>query len=121
MSHTAVVKVNFADRAILKQVCQRLGLKFTEGKHSVQLFSGSVQAEFSVKLPGWNYPVAICGETAKYDNYNGSWGKIRELETLQDQYSRDVTMKQAQLAGYQVQEEVDETGEITLILYDYSE
>ena len=121
MSHIATVKVNFSDRAVLKEVCQRLGLQFREGKHSVQLYSGSVQAEFSVQLPGWQYPVAICKDEAKMDNFSGQWGRIEEFEKLQDAYSRDVTMKQAQLAGFQVQEEVDEKGEITLTLYDYSE
>ena len=121
MSHTATVQIEFENKEVLKAVCERLGLQFQEGLHSINLYQGSVAAEFSVKLPGWRYPIAIKGKEVKYDNYNGSWGKLRELEKLQDQYSRDVTIQQAEMSGLTWDEEIDEaTGEITLNLYDYS-
>ena len=120
MSHVAKVKTEFKDRAILKQVCERLGLKFTQGLHQVKLYSDSVTCEFSVQLPGWRYPIAIKDEEVAFDNYNGSWGHLSELEKLQDQYSRDVVMQQAMNIGMFCEEEVDEEGAITLTLTDYS-
>lgn len=120
MSHTATMKVELGNRDILKQVCQRLGLTFKEGKHSVRLFSESVTADFEIRLPGWNYPIAIVGDQVKYDNYNGNWGKLSELTNLQDQYSRDVTIAKAQELGMTHTEETGTDDEIILTLYDYS-
>jgi len=120
MSHTATIKVAFTDRDILKAVCERLGLKHKTGSHTVNLYQGSVKCDFSVTLPGWNYPIAITGNKVKFDNYGGKWGKMNELERLQDQYSRDVAIQKAESCGMSYDEEIDETGEITLTLYDYS-
>ena len=62
------------------------------------------------------------GDQVQYDNYNGSWGKIEELHKLQDQYSKAITVKHAEEQGWSWDEEIDnETGEILLNLYDYSE
>lgn len=120
MSHTAVLKVDFNDRDALKAACQRLGLTFKEGKHRAQLFDGGHDCDFSVKLPGWHYPIAINGDQLKYDDYNGRWGSMKELEKLQDAYSREVTVKMAQSMGMSYTEETGENGEIILNLYDYS-
>lgn len=121
MSHTATVKMEFRDKEKLKETCERLGYTCQVGSHSVRLYSETVQADMSISLPGWKYPIAIKDGQIKYDNYNGSWGKITELENLQDQYSRDMVFAQAMANGYQVEEVVDDkTGEITLTLSDYS-
>ena len=118
MSHIATVEVELADKDVLKQTCDRLGYAYREGIHTVRLYSGEVDAEFSVKLPGWNYPIAIVGKQVKFDNYSGKWGDASELTKLQDQYSRDITIKQANAMGMSCSEEVSEDG-ITLTLIDY--
>ena len=120
MSHTATVKVSFENREILKQVCTRLGIKFTEGQHIVNLYSEKISTNFSIQLPGWKFPVAICGDELKYDHYNGVWGSLSELERLQNQYCRDIAIQQAQAAGFGINESVDESGDITLELVDYN-
>jgi len=76
MSHTATIKVEFTDREVLKAVCRRLGMQFWEGQHTVRLYSSTEEADFSIQLPGWNYPIAIKGNSIKWDNYNGVWGKL---------------------------------------------
>ena len=120
MSHTTTVKIEFTDRTALRAICERLGLKFQEGLHNVRLYQGTVIADFSVTLPGWKYPIAINGNTIKWDNYNGNWGKLQELEKLQDQYSREVTVMQAELNGMTWTEEIEEDGTIVLNIFDYS-
>ena len=120
MSHTSTIKVKFEDKEALKAACKSLGLHFQEGSHSVQLYGEKVKTDFSIKLEGWRYPVAICGDEIKYDSYNGAWGHMRELERLQDEYSKQVTVALASRLGMTVNEEVSQEGEITLTLYDYS-
>ncbi len=122
MSHTATVQIEFNDKSILKQVCERLGLEFIEGPQTVRLYQGPIHdCDFSVKLPGWRYPLAIKGKEIHFDNYEGRWGKEEELTKLQDGYSRDITIQQAENMGMTWNEQFnEETGEITLILTDYS-
>lgn len=121
MSHTATVKVDLSDREMLKEACEELGLEYREGLHQVKLYQGNVSAEFSVRLPGWSYPIAICGDQMHYDNYNGRWGDMSQFHKLQDGYSKHATIQHAENMGWTWDEEFDEeTGEITLNLYDYS-
>lgn len=121
MSHTATVKVAFSDTQILKDVCERLGLTYQEGQQKVRLYSETVDCEFSINLSGWNYPIAITGDKVLFDNYNGRWGRMEELEKLQDQYSRETILQVARMRGFTCDEEVDPlTGDIVLTVYDYS-
>ena len=58
--------------------------------------------------------------TIKFDNYNGSWGKIQELEKLQDKYNQGVVAQQLEAQGFLFAEEVEEEdGEITWIYTSY--
>ena len=121
MSHTATVKMEFRNKEMLKETCERLGWTFREGTHQVSLYQGHVTCDFSVQLPGWKYPIAIQNSgNIKFDNYNGQWGKAIELEKLQSQYSRDVVIQRAMAEGYSFEEDVDEHGAIVLTLTDYS-
>ena len=120
MSHTATVVVSFNNVEALKAACARVGATLTEGRHTVKLFSESIQADMSIKLPGWQYAIAVCGDKLKYDNYQNHWGDIAVLTKLQDQYSREIVIRQAQMAGMMTQESVEEDGTIVLTLLDYS-
>lgn len=121
MSHTVEVDVGFTDEGILKEACDKLGIGYKEGLHTVKQFQGNVSCKLSFQLPGWNYPVAVCEDgKVKYDNYNGAWGRIEELQKLQDQYSRCVTEDELSFATLGEEHVDEETGELTLVYYDYS-
>ncbi|MCS7135340.1 MAG: hypothetical protein NZ893_02790, partial [Candidatus Aenigmarchaeota archaeon] len=80
MSHTMNIKIELHDRQALEAACQRLGLKMEEGEF--KLYS-SVEKGIGVWLPGWKYPVVIKNDgTIAYDNYDGQWGDIAELNKL---------------------------------------
>jgi hypothetical protein len=117
VSHTVTLKVKFKNKEALKKALDNLGIKLKEGNHEVNLYSGRIQCEASFKLPGWRYPVAVCGEELKYDNYGGSWGKTDQLHKVQQQYAKEVTIQEAQDSGMFVEEEETEDGSIELYLY----
>jgi hypothetical protein len=122
MSHTATIQIDFSNRQLLKQVCKELGLQYREGLHQIRLYEGEVAADFSIQLPGWRYPIAICGNEVRYDNFNGNWGQVEGLQRLQDQYSKLLTIQHAEQQGWTWEEVTDpETGGIQLNLYDYTE
>lgn len=112
MSHTVKVKLNLTDKALIKSVAKKLGYEFMESAQRGDI-SGS-----GVKLPGWQFPVVIgaTGECA-FDNYNGKWGNIEELNKFQAHYGAEKTRIEAARMGYEVSEYFNaETNDIELTI-----
>jgi len=102
MSHTMNINLEIHDRDALLAACQRLGLTITEGRH--KLYS-STEEGIAISLPGWRYPVVIKSDgTVAYDNYNGNWGKIEELNKLKAYYGLEKAKAEARKKGYSVYE-----------------
>jgi hypothetical protein len=116
MSHVVTVKIHFKDKNILESSCRKLGYELRTGQHKVQLFSGPVECDASIQIPGWRYPIAIVGDELKFDNYNGSWGKQELLDKLQQEYTKQVTIEEAQNMGLFVEEKTLQDGTIELYL-----
>lgn len=121
MSHTATVSMAFKNLEILEKLCIKMNLPYTKGSHMVQLYETQEKAVFSVKLPGWRYPVAIKeDDTVAYDDYNGAWGKISELHKLQNRYSSEIVIDHAEQMGWSYNCEYDEQSqEYTIELTEY--
>lgn len=113
MSHTVHIDIQFRDRQCLISACQRLGLRMQEGSH--KLFQ-TTEEGIGVSLLGWRYPAVIKPDgTVAIDNYNGSWGKIEELNKLKAYYGVEVATMAAYMQGYGVIESFnEETQEIEL-------
>lgn len=113
MSHTVKVTLNLRDKATILAVAKKLGYKCEEGQQR-----GDVRG-LGVYLPGWQYPVIIneaTGECA-YDNYNGNWGKIEELNKFTAHYGAEKTRVEALRMGYEVNEHYNEvTSDIELTI-----
>ena len=121
MSHTATMKINFKNKAALIAACKALNLTYQEGRHSCRLYAGNVQCDFSLKLKGWNYPVAILEDEIKYDTYGGHWGDAAKLTEFQNEYSKQVVVQQAEAMGWSWMEQYNtEKDQIELTIYDYS-
>lgn len=116
MSHTVTVNVEFKDKDSLQKACDAVGAQLRIGPHQVRLFSSSVQADMSIKLPDWNYPIAVKGTTASLDNYGGSWGKMSSFNKLKQTYSEKVATKKAKQLGYMIQRKVKQDGTVQLTL-----
>lgn len=114
-------KTQLKNVAAIQRVCEKKGYSIKLGPQQVPLFGSQVQCDVSVKLPGWNYPVAINTETgdAKYDTYNGHWGDIKHFNDLQQEYAVAVVEEQTQglvAEGWVQEQQVQQNGDIQLIL-----
>jgi hypothetical protein len=102
MSHTMNIQLELHDKDALLAACQRLGLQVTEGRH--KLYS-STEEGLGVFLPGWKYPVVIKQDgSVAYDDYNGRWGNINELNKLKAYYGLEKAKAEARKKGYSVYE-----------------
>jgi hypothetical protein len=113
MSHTMNISIELHDRAALEAACQRLGLTMKEGRH--KLYS-TIEEGIAISLPKWNYPIVVKSDgTVAYDNYNGNWGRIEELNKLKAFYGLEKAKAEARKKGYSVYETFnDRTQEIEL-------
>ena len=114
MSHIVTVTTEMKDAGVLQRTCQRLGLRCTFGLHEV--YSTSVRG-WGVELREWSYP-AVLRESGElhYDNYGGSWGDIRELERLKQEYAVQVSTEEHAEIGMGLQERVElENGGVQLV------
>ena len=104
MSHIVKIQSDVRRKEIVEKACQRLGIEPpVEGVH--HLFDGKY-AGLAVKLEGWHYPVVFDLESgeAKFDNYNGAWGKIDRLNEFHVAYGVETVKAEAELAGHSFSE-----------------
>jgi len=102
MSHTMNIQLELHDKDALLAACERLGLTMTEGRHKLY---ASTEEGIAISLPGWKYPVVVKGDgTVAYDNYNGRWGDISQLNKLKAYYGLEKAKIEARKKGYSVYE-----------------
>ena len=97
MSHTVTLKLQLSDPKCLTLASRALNLEHRQGPHSVKLFTSDTNVDFSVKLPGWRYPVGINTQSGEVslDNYNGHWGDMKELHRLSQEYALQVAEQES--------------------------
>lgn len=102
MSHTAQIAADYADVGALAAAVERLGgTLLANGTHS--LYSSTARG-IGIILPGWQYPIVVTpSQTLEYDDYNGQWGNIADLERLHEEYSWALTEIAAQRLGWQTE------------------
>ena len=116
MSHIATVSVEVRSLESLQAACRRLNLpQPTGGTHT--LFGGQTASGYAVSLPAWRYPVVfdLTAGQARYDNYNGKWGDVKQLHSLTQAYAVCAAKKKALQQGFQVQERRAANGAIQLV------
>ena len=121
MSHIVKAKVEMKNETCLVKAIEYLGLE-NLGKKTHQLYGGQTAEGLGFKLSGWSYPVVVNTDTgeAKYDNYNGSWGKQIELDKLVQRYSIEAVTQQAELEGYNIEENELENGDVEMVMTSLS-
>jgi hypothetical protein len=116
MSHIATVQTEIRSLESLSAACRRLGLDNPQnGTH--RLFGGQTATGYAVKLPGWRYPVVfdLTAKQVRYDNFNGHWGDIKQLDRLKQAYAASAAKAQASKQGFRVQERQLPDGSIQLV------
>jgi hypothetical protein len=114
LSHIVTIETKCHDPAAVTAACRRLGLK--EPVHgTAELFSGQATG-LLVHLPEWKYPVVIDTLTgiARFDNFNGHWGKQEELSRLVQMYAVEKAKIEARRRGHTVSEQQLTDGSIRL-------
>ncbi len=113
VSHITTIKTQIKDLDILRRACTRLKIgEPTRANH--RMYGGQVEG-WGVKLSGWNYPVVMQDDgQVKFDNYGGSWGEQARLDELQQAYSAEACINQAEMQGYGYSESLDSDGTIHL-------
>jgi hypothetical protein len=115
MSHTVEVKTEIKDVDALKKACEHLDLDVPLfGNH--KLYQSKKHEGWSIKLPGWNYPIVCNTETGElhFDNYEGRWGDLERLRDLKQRYTVEKTVMVAERQGRRVSEEQLENGNVKL-------
>lgn len=102
MSHTVKIEVELTDINALKTTCNRLNLKFEE--NSIANLYADQQRGFVIHLPNWRYPIIVNNGNVFYDNYNGQWGDIAELNKLKMYYGVEKVKALARAKGYAYRE-----------------
>jgi hypothetical protein len=92
-SHTVKVRVEFANAAALAAAVAAVGGEYI-GRGEFELFErerGGGRQRFAglgFRLPGWNYPlIAQAGGELAFDNFNGHWGDVADLDRLRAEYA----------------------------------
>jgi hypothetical protein len=98
MSHTTKATIDFSDLDALRIACEELGHAFRD-VGTVRLYAESVADAYSVKLKHWNYPIAIKNGEVFFDNYNGRWGDIKDLNALKARYGIVQAERRARARG----------------------
>lgn len=113
MSHITTCKVEMTEIAHLEAAIKHLGLR-TIGTKVHDLFAGQKAEGLGILLDDWRYPLVINVKTgeAKYDNYNGGWGKQVELDKLVQRYALAATEAKAKDEGYLYEERLQENGDV---------
>lgn len=124
MSHTVQVTTELKDMQILKKVCDKRQIPIevaAKGQTiSRQLYTNTVKGHAAFRLPGWKYDVVVIDDkgTTKFDNFNGSWGKQEEFDSLFQGYSREVVTQKLRQQGFRLQSEqgkVEQDGTLELM------
>lgn len=116
MSHTTTIALEIKSESALIQACKDLGVDYKVNAKE-KLFDGTVAEGFSFKPKGWIYPVVATADgQLLFDNYEGQWGKIEELNKIRQRYAVNVQVEVAKARGYRVREEQTVDGKVKLTL-----
>jgi hypothetical protein len=117
MSHIATVKTKIKDLGILEEVLKQQNIDLLRKQHQVELYSNSVQAIASFRLPKWKFPIAVKADgSIAFDNYKGKWGNQTQLNKVLQAYSRKVVMKQAKRMGMTTTTKTGKDGSLVMTL-----
>ena len=114
MSHVVTIQTKVQDPLAIAAACTRLNLAPpTQG--TAKLFSGEATG-LIVQLPGWQYPAVIEVQTGvvRFDNYNGEWGELKELDRFLQMYAVEKCRLEARKQGHHVTETALEDGSVKL-------
>lgn len=107
MSHTMNIRLELKDNDALISACERIGATVI-GYGDHRLFQ-TKETGFAFQLKGWQYPVVAKADgRVAFDNYNGAWGDIKNLNELTAYYGLEKAKIEARRAGHDFYENYNE-------------
>lgn len=98
-SHTVRVTVDLRDDRALGDAVAALGGSVL-GRGTHRLYQGD-ESGLGFRLPGWRYPlVARPDGTLAYDDYNGAWGRVADIDRLRGEYTLALAARRAAELGW---------------------
>lgn len=109
MSHTVSIEATLTDHGCVQSAAKALNWQVLETKEHA-LFS-SKETGLGIQIPNWKYPVVVKQDgSLKFDDYNGRWGNLADINKLKQGYTVALLTKTAQRQGHRVtQRQVGET------------
>jgi len=113
-SHTMKVDVEFRDRDAFGRAAERMGGEaIGPGRH--ELFerddeSGEIAAHdgYGIRLPDWSFPLILSDDgQLLFDDYEGAWGNVADIETLKSHYAVEVARSAAEAQGWYCEDAAD--------------
>ena len=116
VSHIVKIQTQVRDPVAIRAACQRLKLA-EPVQETVRLFS-SRESGWTVRLPGWSYPVVcdVGSGDVKFDNFQGHWGQQQELDKFLQAYTVEKARIEARRQGHTVTEQQLQDGSIKLVV-----
>jgi hypothetical protein len=114
LSHIVSIKTEVRDVHAVTEACRRLGLP-APVTGTAKLYSGRATG-LLVRLPSRRFPVVCDLPTGqvKFDNFNGVWGDLKQLDRLLQIYAVEKARIEARKRGYNVVEQDLPDGSIKL-------
>lgn len=121
MSHFTKVKTKMTDGETIRTALTELGYKVLSGDRVVGYVGRTTSAEFKIKPTAAHYEIGFLKTSAGYVMI-ADWTMLRLNQTaftekLMQKYGRTATIQKLADQGYElVEEEVDQRGEIRMLL-----
>ncbi len=110
MSHTMSIQTEIRDLTALEAACKRLELTTETG--TFKLFQTTEEGT-AIHFEGWKYPAVVKNDgTVAYDDYNGRWGDVGQLNELTAYYGLEKAKMEARKKGYSIYERSIDNGNI---------
>ena len=107
MSHTVSVKIELRNPATLRAAVETLGGAYL-GHGTNRLFDGTEATGHNFTLPGWRYPLTAADSgTLAYDDYNGLWGNVADLDKLTARYAIETARAEAEAQCWMSEDQPD--------------
>jgi hypothetical protein len=105
-SHTVRVAVELRDADALAAAVAALGGQWLgQGEHALY---ERPEVGLGFRLAGWRYPLVLRADgTLAYDDYQGRWGRVADLDRLQGEYTLALAERRCADLGWQCERQGD--------------
>jgi len=108
MSHISKIELEVNDLFVLKAACQRIGLRFLQGKKEFRWYGRSAPCAHAIRVPDADYEIGVQSLDGRYelqcDYYDPNIGKAIGPNggLLKQAYAVEKTRTEARRKGYTV-------------------